>query len=249
MKNAKRIAAALVCLGLMTAVAVPAALAEREDAYGRTETEQRTEMAAPANEDGFEAASRPEGREDRVKRERPDEAAEPENAIGRDAAKEAALGDAGLSSDQVEKLRARVSDKDGTTVYKVSFRYEGQKYSYRIDPLSGEILEKTVREVSEEEAHRHGRHERPEEAAEPENAIGRDAAKEAALGDAGLSSDQVEKLRARVSDKDGTTVYKVSFRCEGQKYSYKIDPLTGGVLDKTVSEAGAGRGHGGSENR
>ncbi len=153
MKNAKRIAAALVCLGLMTAVAVPAALAEREDAYGRTETEQRTEMAAPANEDGFEVASRPEGREDRVKRERPDEAAEPENAIGRDAAKEAALGDAGLSSDQVEKLRARVSDKDGTTVYKVSFRCEGQKHSYKIDPLTGGVLDKTVSEAGAGRGH------------------------------------------------------------------------------------------------
>jgi uncharacterized membrane protein YkoI len=77
-----------------------------------------------------------------------------------------------------------------------------------------------------------------EEAAEPENAIGRDAAKEAALADTGLTAEQVEKLRARVSDRDGAAVYKVSFRYEGQKYSYKIDPLTGAALDKTVREAG-----------
>ena len=78
------------------------------------------------------------------------EAAEPENAIGKDAAKEKALADAGLSADQVEKLRARVSESDGSTAYKVRFTYGGQRYSYRIDALSGEILDQKVSDASEE---------------------------------------------------------------------------------------------------
>ncbi|MBR3383281.1 MAG: PepSY domain-containing protein [Clostridia bacterium] len=244
MKNAKRIAAALICLGLTASALFTAALAER-DALPTTETDGGTVSAAPAEDTNTERTT--EQRDSHGRHERPAEAEEPENAIGKDAAKQAALNEAGLTADAVGKLRARVSDKDGTTFYKVSFRFEGMKYSYRIDPLSGEVLKKTVTEAGEEEA-RGGRHARPSEAEEPENAIGRDAAKQAALEDAGLTAEAVEKLRARVSDKDGTTFYKVSFRFEGMKYSYRIDPLTGSVLDKTVAEAGESHRSGGQQN-
>ena len=145
MKNAKRLAAFLLCLGLLTAIAVPAALAERSDA-AQAGAEQRTEEADEVSAD--ENAPR-EGRGGRGSHAGHEEAAEPENAIGRDAAKEAALADAGLTAEQVEKLRARVSDREGTVVYKVSFRYEGQKYSYKIDPLTGTVLDRTVSEAGE----------------------------------------------------------------------------------------------------
>ena len=155
-KRIKRIAAALTCLGLMTAVAVPAALAERSDQSEIANAEQRTEISAPANETNGERRARPEGREDHARRRgRPEEAAEPENAIGKDAAKEAALAEAGLTAEQVEKLRARVSDKDGTVVYRVSFRYNGQKYSFRVDPLTGEVQSMRVADDSAHEGPRH----------------------------------------------------------------------------------------------
>ncbi|MBR5719011.1 MAG: PepSY domain-containing protein, partial [Clostridia bacterium] len=86
---------------------------------------------------------------------KPEEPEALENAIGKDAAKQIALSDAGLSSEQVEKVKARLSDKDGTLVYKVGFCYDGQKYSYKIDPVSGDILDKSVGEASE---HTHGKH-------------------------------------------------------------------------------------------
>ena len=81
-----------------------------------------------------------------------------------------------------------------------------------------------------------------EEAAEPDGAIGKDKAKELALVDAGLSADQVGKVRARVSDSDGTTVYKVCFTCDGQRYSYRIDAMSGEILDrKTAADDGERR--------
>lgn len=153
MKNRKRIIAALMCLGLITAAAVPTALAERGDAAPAAETEQRTEMTAPSSEASSGSSTR-ECRGGHGRRGRHERSAEPENAIGRDAAKEAALADAGLTSDQVEKVRARVSGKDGTILYRVSFRYDGQKYSFKIDPLTGEILDKTVGEIGEHEGRR-----------------------------------------------------------------------------------------------
>ena len=77
-----------------------------------------------------------------------------------------------------------------------------------------------------------------EKASEPEGAIGKDTAKEAALKDAGITADKVEKIRSRISKlDDGTVVYKVGFTCGEVYYSYKIDALTGNILDKTEMSA------------
>ena len=73
--------------------------------------------------------------------------AEPEGAIGKDAAKEAALADAGTQAEG--HVRGRYTEKDGTGIYKVTFKAGGQKYKYRIDAMTGEILEKSVTEITE----------------------------------------------------------------------------------------------------
>ncbi|MCR5611674.1 MAG: PepSY domain-containing protein [Clostridiales bacterium] len=232
-KKRVRIIAAILTGTALIMAAVPAVLAER--ASDASDGTAKTETSVT------ESRQRDRGRGAHA---RPEEPAEPENAIGKDAAKEIALNDGGFTSEQVERVRARLSDRDGNLVYRVSFNYDGQRYSYKIDPVSGEILNKTVGKTTEHSHDGHGSHERPEEPAEPENAIGKDAAKEIALADAGLTSEQVERVRARLSDRDGTVVYKVSFRYDGQRYSYKIDPVNGEILDKTVGEA-TGHSHGG----
>ena len=74
-----------------------------------------------------------------------------------------------------------------------------------------------------------------EKVAEPENAIGKDKAKAAALKEAGIAEDKAEKIRARVTKlDDGTVVYKVSFTSGDKYYSVKINALTGAVVDKAV---------------
>ena len=124
------------------------ALAAETDAQSRATQKSGAELTPDS-----EAQSAPHAKKGGKKQE----AAEPENAIGKDAAKEKALADAGLSAEQAEKVRARVSDADGTTVYKVRFTYGGQRYSYHIDALSGEILDQKVTDASEEPSHgKHG---------------------------------------------------------------------------------------------
>ena len=97
--------------------------------------------------------------------------------------------------------------------------------------------------------HRHGKH-GGETVTEPENAIGKNAAKAKALADAGVTEEQAGKVRARVSQlEDGTVVYKVRFVCDGQRWSYQIDATTGAVTDKSVKaetedDAAERRGHG-----
>ena len=73
--------------------------------------------------------------------------AEPEGVIGKDAAKEAALSDAGVEAEG--HVRGRYAEKEGTGIYKVTFKSGGQRYKYRIDAMTGEILDKSATETTE----------------------------------------------------------------------------------------------------
>ena len=168
------------------------------------------------------------------------EVAEPENAIGKDAAKAKALADAGVTEEQAGKVKARVTQlEDGTIVYKVTFVYDGQRYAYQINATTGEVVDNGSKAVSEEDdanSRRHDRH--GEKVAEPENAIGKDAAKAKALADAGVTEEQAGKVKARVTQlEDGTIVYKVTFIYDGQRYAYQINATTGAVVDKSIETA------------
>lgn len=85
---------------------------------------------------------------------------------------------------------------------------------------------------------RHRPHGKREKVEAPENTIGKDAAKAAALKDAGLTTDQTGKVRSHVSESDdGTVIYKVHFSANEKWYSYKIDALTGEVIDHSEQTA------------
>ena len=62
------------------------------------------------------------------------------DAIGRDAAIDIALQDAGLTRDQVYELEADADLDERTPRYEVDFQSGGMEYSYKIDAATGEIL-------------------------------------------------------------------------------------------------------------
>ena len=64
--------------------------------------------------------------------------------------------------------------------------------------------------------------------------IGIDAAKAAALEDAGVSADAVTYTTAGLDRKNGTEYYAVDFTAGGQTYEYDIDAITGVVIEKKV---------------
>ena len=166
--------------------------------------------------------------------------AEPENAIGKDKAKAAALKEAGITEDKAEKIKTRVTKlDDGTVVYKVGFTSGDKYYSVKINALTGAVVDKTEQSAEEHEASKpHGKSEKKEKVAEPENAIGKEKAITAALKEAGITEDKVEKIKARVTKlDDGTVVYKVSFTYGDKYYSIKINALTGAVAEKKVQSA------------
>lgn len=69
-------------------------------------------------------------------------------------------------------------------------------------------------------------------AAELEGVIGKEAAKESALTEAGIAAEG--HILAKYTETDGSGVYKVRFKADGQRYKITVDALTGAVLDKTV---------------
>lgn len=67
--------------------------------------------------------------------------------------------------------------------------------------------------------------------------IGIDAAKEAALADAGVSADQAVFSSAGLDSRDGVFYYEVNFEENGTEYEYDIDAMTGVVIEKEQSGA------------
>ena len=166
--------------------------------------------------------------------------AEPENAIGKDKAKAAALKETGITEDKAEKIKSRVTKlEDGTVVYKVSFTSGDKYYSIKINALTGAVADKTVQSAEEhEDSKPKSKHDKKEKVAEPENAIGKDKAKAAALKEVGISEDKAEKIKSRVTKlEDGTVVYKVSFTSGDKYYSIKVNALTGAVAEKKEQSA------------
>ena len=70
-----------------------------------------------------------------------EEAAEPANAIGKDAAIDRALAKAGISAAEAGDITVYVRKlDDGAVVYCVHYSLNGQRTSTRVDAISGEIL-------------------------------------------------------------------------------------------------------------
>ena len=104
-----------------------------------TVTEKRAKKSADSSSETGTAKRKPGKKGSKT--------AEPEGAIGKDAAKEAALADAGTQAEG--HVRGRYTEKDGVGLYKVTFKAGGQRYKYRIDAMTGEILDKSVTEITE----------------------------------------------------------------------------------------------------
>ena len=77
--------------------------------------------------------------------------------------------------------------------------------------------------------------------------IGIDAAKEAALSDAGVSADGAEFSTAGLDSRNGVFYYAVDFTENGVNYEYDIDALTGVVIERAKTPPAGGPGEAGAE--
>ena len=152
MKHKRWIALLLAAALAVGAMGVTAFAANSTEPEAETSTEERAAKSCP-------------GRHGH--KERKDRAAEPENAIGKEAAREIALAEAGRSAEEAGRVKARVTRlEDGAVVYRVSFSSGERWYCYQIDAVSGEILDKTEEDAAAHEAAKAERKNRSGEAAE-----------------------------------------------------------------------------------
>jgi uncharacterized membrane protein YkoI len=142
-------------------------------------------------------------------------------------AKEIALEDAGLSSDEVMFERIEKGTENGASVYEIEFETASEEFDYDIAKAGGKILNasrkvKVPACVTAQEK---------SNGTNKSGKTGREAAIDAALAHAGLSVNEISGLRCEKDYDDGREIYDVEFRKGGYEYSYDIDAHTYSVLD------------------
>lgn len=135
----------------------------------------------------------------------------PEDYIGIEAAKQAALTDAGLPANTPADFSSAGLDRaDGQDFYAVEFTANGASYQYQIHPVTGEVLRAN---------------------SQGPRLIGEEAACQIALQHAGLTADQVTFLPTEQEIEDGRQIYDVEFyTADYKEYDYDIDALTGEIV-------------------
>lgn len=165
--------------------------------------------------------------------------------ITSEQAREAALADAGLQASDVTFTKTEIDLDDGTAVYDVEFDTVGgeREYEYEIHAVTGAIVKKSVEDLSSNRPGNAGQsgqqgsqsQQGGQNAAQPSaQQITLDAAKAAALADAGVSAADAVFTKAKLDREDGIAVYEIEFYTSAGEYDYELDAATGAVLDRDI---------------
>ena len=142
-----------------------------------------------------------------------------ETDIGLEAAKSAALADAGVNAADTTFTEQKRDRDDGVLVYDIDFYTSDMKYEYEIDAATG-----AVRERKSER--------RNNQTQTGTTDIGLEAAKSAALADAGVNAADATFTEQKRDRDDGVLVYDIDFYTSDMKYEYEIDAATGAVRER-----------------
>ena len=142
-----------------------------------------------------------------------------ETDIGLEAAKNAALADAGVSAADATFTEQKRDREDGVLVYDIDFYTATMKYEYEIDASTGAVREK-------KSELRGGQ-------TQPDNTdIGLEAAKNAALAGRRRERSGRDVHQQKRDREDGVLVYDIDFYTATMKYEYEIDASTGAVRER-----------------
>ena len=204
-----------------------------------------------------------------------------------DAAEEKALSDAGLSSSDVNSLKASSERTDGISVYSIEFSTENMKYKYEIHADTGEIYSKSREAVTGRDTSPEGNSQtqQPADSGEEQPQTGQsadngeeqpqtgqsadngeeqpqtgqsadngeeqvtlEAAKAAALTDAGLTTSDVTYTKEGLDYEDGVSVYEIEFYTSTHEYEYEIHAASGTIHSRCVEPHSTGFGHHGEDH-
>lgn len=152
--------------------------------------------------------------------------------IGEEAAKAAALADAGCKAEDTVYLAAWLEYDDGRPeYYEVEFMVDNTRYEYEIALTSATVIK------SERESYGNsGNSATTGNTSGSTNYIGDDAALSAALTHAGLSSSDISGQKVEFDFDDGYAIYEIEFRSGRYEYEYEIDAVSGQVIKSEMDD-------------
>lgn len=145
-----------------------------------------------------------------------------ENRIGLEAAKTAALSDAGVSASEATFRKAKLDYDDGVAVYEIEFYTSTHKYEYEIHASTGKILSRDTEAI------------RTEGGGGNSAAVSVERAKSIAVEDAGRALSEVTFTKTKLERDDGRTVYEIEFFAGDTEYEYTIDAASGAILERSA---------------
>ena len=146
--------------------------------------------------------------------------------IGIDAALEAALAHAKLTSEEVFVYSVHRERDDGLVYYNVEFGWDGKEYEYEINAYTGEVeswqldrsdLEDRIAAISGNEL-------------DLSACVSVEQAKAAALDHAGYKEYETKDLKTSLEIENNKLVYDIEFRAGSYEYDYKVDASSGLVI-------------------
>lgn len=155
--------------------------------------------------------------------------ADNKNQISLDEAKAAALADAKLSAADVTFTKAKSDNDDGIMIYDIEFYTKDKEYDYEINAYDGTVYEKGVELISTPPTTSTSSKNDTKD-----NYIGIDRAKKAALDHAKLSESNVRMVKSELDYDNGKAEYEIEFYFDGKEYDYKIDAVTGSIIEHDV---------------
>lgn len=154
-------------------------------------------------------------------------------------AKEIALNHAGVTADSIANYKWKLDFDDGISVYELEFNAGGYAYEYEINAADGAVI-KFEKETDRSAA--------PAQTAQTTETpasgdyIGEARAWEIAFSHAGVAAGSAAHCSIELDHErhhsshsqhheSNCCTYEVDFHCGGYEYEYKIDALTGSILD------------------
>lgn len=141
--------------------------------------------------------------------------------INANQAKEIALKDAGVSSNDATFSKAALEKEDGRTVFDVEFETKDNSYEYTIASNDGDIIDRNVETLN-----------KATNTDSTAASITLEEAKTKALSDAGVKESNVTFTKTESKTDDGQEVYEIDFRDSTKKYDYTIAKNGGKILEK-----------------
>ena len=153
--------------------------------------------------------------------------------IGEAKAKEIALSHAGLSANKATFLELKLDREDGRVVYEVEFYSGNKEYDYEILAADGTILsyDADIEGYYLPSSSKGATSTSSNRNASSSGLITRDRAKQIALEHAGLSSSDVNFVKAELDEDDGRFEYEIEFHHNFREYEYTIDAASGTILE------------------